>query len=472
MTKLSALLAIAVGLGLTGSAEGVQITQFPIPSSSTPAGNGPWGIAAGRDGALWFTEANVSRIGRMTTSGAVTEFPLPAGTYLREITAGPDGALWFTDGNRIGRITTAGVITEFPVGNASAEMLDITTGPDGNIWYTYVLLFGLSAPTGKIGRMTPSGTVTEFDVPMPARVATAIAPGPDGQIWFAGYSLSSPGALAGVIGSLTTNGEGLGYPLLAGIPHDITSGPDGNIWFTVEFPMSVVSSAAPLGAIGRIHPDLSEIAEFPLPSRPGAPAKIAAGPDGNLWFVEGASGYGRVGRITPAGEITELVPSGSPGGGLGIAAGPDGSIWFTVLPGQIDRISDLAAICTPSPNTLCLGGGRFGVSAGWTKTDQTMGAATAVPLGATATAGYLWFFSPETPEVTVKVIDGCAFNGAVWFFAGGLTDVGVRVSITDFSTPSKTYSSPPGTPFAPIQDTHAFLCISTPFPVPPLRPPS
>jgi virginiamycin B lyase len=423
---------------------------------------------AGPDGALWFTEANVSRIGRMTISGAVTEFPLPAGTYLREITAGPDGALWFTEGNRIGRITTAGVVSEFPVGSASAEMLDITTGPDGNIWYTYVLLFGLSAPIGKIGRMTPSGTVTEFDVPIPARVATAIAPGPDGRIWFAGYGLSSPGVLAGVIGTLTTNGETFAvYPLGVGITQDITAGPDGNIWFTVALPRSFVdqSVAPPLGAIG----------EFLLPLHPGAPSRLTAGPDGNLWFVEGASGYGRVGRITPAGEITELVPPGPPGGGLGIGAGPDGSIWFTVLPGQIDRISDLAAICTPSPNTLCLGGGRFGVSAGWTKSDQTMGAATAVPLGATATAGYLWFFSPETPEVTVKVIDGCAFNGAVWFFAGGLTDVGARVRITDFSTPlvppSKTYLSPPGTPFAPIQDTNAFPCISAPFPVPPLLPP-
>ena len=31
------------------------------------------------------------------------------------IAAGPDGALWFTAGAYIGRITTPGVVTEYPV---------------------------------------------------------------------------------------------------------------------------------------------------------------------------------------------------------------------------------------------------------------------------------------------------------------------------------------------------------------------
>jgi streptogramin lyase len=40
-----------------------------------------------------------------------------AGSSPTSITVGPDGALWFTEqtGNKIGRITTAGVITEYPI---------------------------------------------------------------------------------------------------------------------------------------------------------------------------------------------------------------------------------------------------------------------------------------------------------------------------------------------------------------------
>ena len=35
-------------------------------------------IAAGPDGNLWFTELGLSRIGRITPSGAVSEYPHPA----------------------------------------------------------------------------------------------------------------------------------------------------------------------------------------------------------------------------------------------------------------------------------------------------------------------------------------------------------------------------------------------------------
>jgi streptogramin lyase len=54
-----------------------------------------------------------------------------AGSNPAGITTGPDGALWFTEfgANQIGRITTAGVITEFPIPTAGSEPQGITTGP-------------------------------------------------------------------------------------------------------------------------------------------------------------------------------------------------------------------------------------------------------------------------------------------------------------------------------------------------------
>ena len=60
---------------------------------------------------------NGDRIGRITPAGVVTEFSagITAGSGPYGIAAGPDGNLWFTefDGDRIGRITPAGVVTEF-----------------------------------------------------------------------------------------------------------------------------------------------------------------------------------------------------------------------------------------------------------------------------------------------------------------------------------------------------------------------
>lgn len=57
--------------------------------------------------ALWFTERAVGKIGRVTTGGSFTEFPVPtAGSVPDQITAGPDGAIWFTmNYSKIGRIT-------------------------------------------------------------------------------------------------------------------------------------------------------------------------------------------------------------------------------------------------------------------------------------------------------------------------------------------------------------------------------
>src|SRR5258708_18959261 len=46
-----------------------------------------------------------------------------------------------------------------------------------------------------------------------------------------------------------------------------------------------------------------KIREFALPTA-GVPVGITAGPDGNLWFAEEG---GQIGRITPAGVVTEFA---------------------------------------------------------------------------------------------------------------------------------------------------------------------
>ena len=67
----------------------------------------PIEIAAGPDGALWFTNFGNNSIGRITTAGAVTNFTDPSISLPYGIAAGPDGALWFTNSaSSIGRITT------------------------------------------------------------------------------------------------------------------------------------------------------------------------------------------------------------------------------------------------------------------------------------------------------------------------------------------------------------------------------
>lgn len=62
-------------------------------------------------------------------------------------------------------------------------------------------------------------------------------------------------------------------------------------------------------------------------------------------------------------------------------------------------------------------------------------------------------------EALVKVLNGCGINGHYWVFLAGLTSVGVEVRVTDTVTGnSKTYLSPSGPAFLPVQDTQALAC--------------
>jgi virginiamycin B lyase len=102
---------------------------------------------------MWFSESDADRVGRISTAGAITEFPLAhSNSEVGEVTAGPDGALWFTedapdasDGRHIGRITTTGAITEFVLPKRSIP-IDIAAGPDGALWFT-------DLGTNSIGRL-------------------------------------------------------------------------------------------------------------------------------------------------------------------------------------------------------------------------------------------------------------------------------------------------------------------------------
>jgi hypothetical protein len=114
--------------------------------------------------------------------------------------------------------------------------------------------------------------------------------------------------------------------------------------------------------------------------------------------------------------------------------------------------------CLAEAHTLCLNDGRFAVTASFQSTPEGPSApATAVPL--TNDTGYFWFFDPSNVEVVTKVLNGYSTNGQYWFFASGLTNLGVQINVTDTVTGAmKPYSNPVGAAFQPIQDTSAFRC--------------
>jgi streptogramin lyase len=205
------------------------------------------------------------------------------------------------DSNKIGRITTTGTITEFTAGlNAVARLEVIAPGPDGNLWFTDRGIAPSSTPA--IGRITPSGTITEFSAGLNAGASPrSIASGSDGNLWFADIGTTL------AIGRITTAGAITEFAVPAGVfPTNVAPGPDGNIWFA---DLGIFFGGE--NKIGRITPS-GAITEFSAGLNPGnlpvggvLSGGITPGPDGNLWFTDGGTtkAIGRIGAGAPPASL-------------------------------------------------------------------------------------------------------------------------------------------------------------------------
>ncbi len=284
-------------------AAGANVRFYPVK----PRSAGVLYIASGPDGALWFTETDASRIGRITTAGKQSSYPTKTkDVYPAEIVAGPDKALWFTQTQfkwAIGRITTSGRITEYPVAHPPYA---ITKGPDGALWFTEN-----ENGANWIGRMTPAGKVTEFKVPSKNNIAeSGITTGPDGALWFTQFSTNQ-------IGRITISGQVRLFKNTDGDdePQPIVSH-GGALWFGESDGVGEVTTSG-------------HFTEHAVPaSESGAITSITIGPDHNIWFA--ADEDSEIGTIH-GGEIVEYTTGPLTRGMWGIALGSDKALWFTEL---------------------------------------------------------------------------------------------------------------------------------------------
>jgi len=318
----------AAGFGTALTATYAEtFVEFTLPASSVP-----FGIAAGADGNLWYTDDSKNSIGKMTPSGVVTTYTIPTTTTSscsscpQTIISGPDGNLWFVegDGNKIAKITTGGVITEY-ANSAGGWPQDLAVGPDGNIWFTDQGVTGGGAPgvaaNGAIGKVNiTTGVVTKYPLLTTNTQANWITLGPDGALWFTQSGGSNNTARITASGVITV------FPNTAG--GTITTGSDGNLWLAVG-----------VGAVARLT-TAGVMTIFPIPTATLTPFFITAGPDGNLW-AGAVGGYwpnwtsvgGVLARVTTSGVVTEFsLPASTSSAAYpdmgAITVGPGGALWF------------------------------------------------------------------------------------------------------------------------------------------------
>ena len=152
----------------------MTITEHPLPTPDAL----PGGLIVGPDGALWFHQSGANAIGRLTTDGRLSEFPIPTpdSSIPRQgfLGLGPDGAIWFTEtrANKLGKFSPGGQFTEYPIPTAvpfenpqlgtvqTSFPIGITAGPDGAVWFT-------EGESHKLGRIVPAlgGALTEIPLP-------------------------------------------------------------------------------------------------------------------------------------------------------------------------------------------------------------------------------------------------------------------------------------------------------------------
>jgi streptogramin lyase len=145
----------------------------------------------GSDGNVWFANATVPGLDRVTPSGEISRFApklLGLGAHLA---VGAEGNVWFTQHQTIGRVTPNGEATTFTKCLAYrqdfSEATSIVPGPGGDLWFTSVTsreLPSIEEPA-TIGRVTPSGGITQFKGGISGEPSTIVA-GTDGRVYFAG----------------------------------------------------------------------------------------------------------------------------------------------------------------------------------------------------------------------------------------------------------------------------------------------
>jgi len=130
----------------------------------------------------------------------------------------------------------------------------------------------------------------------------------------------------------------------------------------------------------------------------------------------------------------------------------DPTIVHIVCPGERIRVRRYAVDC--AGEAVCVGGGRFEIAVEYFDPRRGLsGSGRGAAL--TGDTAYFWFFAADRVEVVAKVIDGRAVNGHFWFYWGGLTDLGLRITLHDRLTgATRSYESAPGA-FASAGDVAA-----------------
>jgi streptogramin lyase len=333
--------------GLCALTPVLQLTNVITASGARPGGN-PLGLAADRNGDLWFTDDVTPAIGVLDVTDGQITYPNVSGlrpdSVPRFITADSAGNVWFTDDGptpAIGRVDAqTNAITEYDLRPGSRPWAPVYDPVYDRVWFT-----DQRTPTGAIGSIDPAtGHIAEYTSGLRfGSHPEGIAVDKRGNVWFTDDNDPSPAI--GRVDAKTHEINEYSTGLVPGsLPRGITMGLDGNVWFADQRTVDNRQPDAPGdGLIGMIRPTdpKHKIVEYAVASNGGNRGSVPQGLAwyrGSVWFTDDGATKA-IGRIDPTtGAITEsskgLVPNSKP---IGILVNK-GVLWFT------DRLEDAPKI--------------------------------------------------------------------------------------------------------------------------------
>jgi len=358
-------------------------------------------------------------LGATSPSHFIDEYDVPTSNSAPlAVTVDKNGIVWFTESNasKLGRFDpSTQTFTEYKVPGVG-DMWGITTDPQGNIWLTQYSLKGSVNPGGAIepggiGRLIrfnpQNANFTTVSVPTPGAFPFRVAADKDGRIWFTEL-------LGNQIGYYDpSSGELQQYPVpgaFAG-PADLTFDNNGALWFTEAYNESVAKfdmqtktfveyhfyaidptqyvgspvgiSVTPRGIVWvadhggnwiiEFNSTNEHITRFPTHTPPpqvypiSIPNDLLVDGQGRVWFSE--HGGNSIGYLDPRTQtmVEFPIPTGPISTALWIALAPDGDVWFTEWGankiGVVHSNLPIPLTVSSSANSLILGvGGQASTS--------------------------------------------------------------------------------------------------------------
>jgi virginiamycin B lyase len=259
----------------------------------------------------WRTGAAGNEVKTLNVSIREWNVPTPRANP-HDPAVGTDGALWFTEQfvNKLGRLDPAtGMIREYPLKTNKSGPHGLVADREGNIWYT-------GNYAGLIGKLNPrTGEVTEYKMPDP-KASDPHTPVFDqqGVLWFTVQG-------GNFVGRLDPRTGKIDLKLVAtrdALPYGMGINGKG-IPFFCEFGTN---------KIARIDPKTMEITEYKLPES-ARPRRMAIAADDKIYFTDFEGGH--LGRLDPATGAVKMWPSpaGSQSSPYGITITPDGMVWYS-----------------------------------------------------------------------------------------------------------------------------------------------